>query len=74
MTLEDELLDSEATMETLGAFVHGALFSLHALGVAYNIKKRNWVDAGIHAAVAVYDASATYKHAKRSLLRERVYL
>lgn len=60
-----ELTDSEVMMESLGSFVHGTLFSLHALGVAYNLKKRNWVDAGIHASVAAYDAMATYRHAKR---------
>lgn len=49
-------------MQCLGIFVHGALASLHALGLLYNLRRRNWFDAGMHSAAAIYDVWATSQH------------
>ena len=53
----------EHELQCLGIFVHGALASLHALGCVYNLRKRNWFDAGMHTAAAIYDVWATSQHA-----------
>ncbi|HEV8130121.1 MAG TPA: hypothetical protein VGQ81_02640, partial [Acidobacteriota bacterium] len=52
----------ERDLQCLGIFVHGALASLHALGFLYNLRRRNWFDAGMHSAAAIYDAWATSQH------------
>ncbi|MBC8410357.1 MAG: hypothetical protein H8E12_16795 [Rhodobacteraceae bacterium] len=49
-------------IDTIAAFVHGALFGLHMLGLVYNLKRRNYLYSAIHAAVAVFDAVSTAKH------------
>lgn len=49
----------------LASFVHSALFSMHVLGIYYNIKKRRYLDAGIHTIVGIYDLAAAIKHVKR---------
>lgn len=53
-------------METLAAFVHGMLASLHLLGIVYNVRRKNWIDAGVHAAVCAYDTQAAFHHARKS--------
>jgi hypothetical protein len=37
-------------LNNLAIFTHGALFALHSLGMIYNIKRRNYTAACIHAA------------------------
>ena len=32
---------TESEMQVFAGFVHGALFGLHALGVVYNVKRKN---------------------------------
>lgn len=49
-------------LQVLGAFVHGTLAALHGLGLVYNLRKKNYLDASIHAAAMAYDTWATYKH------------
>ena len=41
---------TERDIESLAAFVHGVLAGLHALGMVYNIKRRNWFDVAAHSA------------------------
>ena len=53
---------AEQEIQCLATFVHGALVALHALGVAYNIKRRNWFDVSAHSAAMAYDVWATAKH------------
>jgi len=52
----------EKHIETLAVYIHGALSTLHAVGLVHNIKRRNWRDAAIHAGFIAYDAFATYTH------------
>ncbi len=52
----------ERDLQCLGIFVHGALSSLHALGFVYNLRRRNWFDAAMHSAAAIYDLWATSQH------------
>ncbi len=54
-------------LEVFAAFVHGALAALHTLGVVYNLRKGNYVQAGIHGAAMGYDLWATEKHAQKAL-------
>lgn len=56
--------DSERQLQELGVFVHGLLAGLHLLGMAYNLKRRNWVDVACHGGAAVYDIWAVSKHAR----------
>ena len=58
--LEDEIKQTEV----LATFLHGNLFGLHTLGIVYNLKKRNYIDAAIHTVVGIYDLYATIKHYK----------
>jgi hypothetical protein len=53
---------AERDIESLAAFVHGVLAGLHALGMVYNIKRRNWFDVAAHSAAMSYDIWATAKH------------
>lgn len=50
-------------MAELSVFVHGALAALHLLGVAYNLRRRNWFDVAMHSTAAVYDTHAAFRHA-----------
>lgn len=49
-------------MAELAVFVHGALVALHALGIVYNTKRRNWFDVVMHTAAAAYDLWAVGEH------------
>lgn len=49
-------------LEELSVFVHGILTGLHLLGVAYNLRKRNWVDVTAHTLAAGYDLYAVNTH------------
>ena len=46
----------------LAAFVHGALAALHALGIVYNVRKRNWFDVAAHSAGVVYSTRSALHH------------
>ena len=52
-------------VEVLSIFVHGCLVALHALGIAYNIRRKNKFDCVAHTSAMIYDAWAVAKHAKR---------
>lgn len=52
----------ERQLQTLGIFVHGVLAGLHVLGIAYNAKRKNWFDVGMHGVAATYDVYAVAKH------------
>ena len=52
----------EQEIEYLATFVHGVLAGLHALGMVYNIKRRNWFDVGAHSVAMSYDVWATARH------------
>ena len=43
----------DAETQVFAAFVHGALFGLHALGVVYNVKRKNVEASVIHSAVGL---------------------
>lgn len=73
MSLEDkteEYVEEEA--QSLALFVHGGLFSLHVLGIYYNMRKGRYIDAGFHTAVAVYDLISAIKHKDRRNYLEKV--
>ncbi|PYS01142.1 MAG: hypothetical protein DMG12_15950 [Acidobacteria bacterium] len=53
---------AEHDLQCLATFVHGALAALHALGVGYNFRRRNWFDVAAHSAAMAYDVWATAKH------------
>lgn len=53
---------AEQNIECLASFVHGLLAGLHALGIVYNIKRRNWLGAAAHSAGMSYDIWATVEH------------
>ncbi len=55
-------IKAEQDIEYLATFVHGVLAGLHALGMIYNLKRRNWVDVAAHSAAMSYDLWATAKH------------
>lgn len=54
-------------LQALACFVHGALSSLHVLGVLYNVRRRNWWDVAIHSTVAVYDFRAAIHHGRQAI-------
>ena len=61
---------TESEMQVFAGFVHGALFGLHALGVVYNVKRKNWQAAAIHLSVGLWDGLATYSHMKAAKGKE----
>jgi hypothetical protein len=48
----------------MAAWVHGGLSALHAAGLIYNLRRRQWMDAAIHGAFLIYDTRATFLHAR----------
>ncbi len=69
MSLEDK---TEEYVEDLAKFVHGGLFSLHILGIYFNVRKGKYVSAAIHTAVAAYDLTSALKHQDRRNYLKRV--
>ena len=57
-------MNERKELQILAAFVHGWLAFGHLLGLAYNIKKGNRLDAILHSVVLAYDLSAVAKHAR----------
>ena len=57
-------LEKLIEMEEVAMFTHGLLFGIHCLGVFYNIRKKNYIDVTIHAAVAGYDLISAIGHYK----------
>lgn len=51
-------------IQVLATFVHGALASLHLLGLVYNTARGNKLDALAHTAAFMYDVASTRKHYK----------
>ena len=51
-----------ADLHRLGLFVHGALFALHSLGLAYNILRHNNIDSLIHIMAGTYSLRAAFTH------------
>jgi hypothetical protein len=58
-----ELVTDSPELERLCAFVHGVAAVCHALGIVYNLYRKQRVHAATHAAVLVYDIVAAFKHA-----------
>jgi len=54
--------DDKNDLHTIATFVHGSLFSLHALGLVYNIKRKNYKTALFHVGAAVFDLLCTKEH------------
>lgn len=46
------------------AFVHGALCFGHALGIVYNLKRRNRLDVIVHALALGYSLRSTRHHVR----------
>jgi len=54
--------EDKKDLHTVASFVHGALFSLHALGLVYNLKRKNYKVALFHFAAASFDLVSTKEH------------
>ena len=54
--------NTEAHIEAMGLVVHVALICGHGLGIAHNLKKRNWWDVVAHTLAGGYDVWASSKH------------
>lgn len=52
-------------LQLLASFVHGILFGFHVLGVVYNVRKGNRLDATIHTLAGGYDLWAMNKHIRQ---------
>lgn len=52
-------------LHSLSVFVHGCLASLHLLGIVYNAKRRNKLDAIAHCVGVAYSIRSVMYHAKR---------
>ena len=55
--------DDKKDLHTFATFVHGSLFSLHALGLVYNLKRGNYKTAAFHTGAALFDLICTKEHA-----------
>lgn len=49
-------------LQMLACFVHGILTAGHALGLAYNLRKKNRFDVCCHSLALGYDLWALRKH------------
>lgn len=66
MTTMTVNLQRNKDLPVLSAFVHGALAAGHLLGIAYNLRRDNRLQAMIHGGAMVFDAWATIHHMKES--------
>lgn len=53
-------------VHSLGTFVHGVLSGFHALGLFYNLRRRNRWDVVVHAAAFGYSVRAAVHHAREA--------
>ena len=60
-------------LDVLGAFVHGNLAAFHALGMIYNWRRRNRLDALVHALALGYDARAMLHHLRMARYHGHVH-
>jgi hypothetical protein len=54
-------------MQEIALMVHALLVAGHALGIVYNVKRRNWFDIVAHGMAVVYDVGAIRRH-QRALI------
>ena len=54
--------DDKKDLHTFASFVHGSLFSLHALGAVYNFKRKNVKTALFHTGAALFDLWCAREH------------
>lgn len=57
-------MEIEGELETLAVMVHGAGAAFDALGVAYNLRRRQWFDVGMSLIGCLFHCVAVYKHDK----------
>ena len=53
-------------MHQLSSFVHGALTSLHTLGIVYGIRRKNYGDVAAHTFGVAFSVRATAHHLRMS--------
>lgn len=54
----------EQELHIIASFVHGALVSLHLLGIFYNVRRKNWWEAVVHAGAGAFSLNAINEHQK----------
>jgi hypothetical protein len=59
-------MSKDRDLEVLAAAVHGAVALGNALGIVFNIRRRNYLWALIHAAGVTVHVYATLNHAKEA--------
>lgn len=64
-------MKNDREVDTLAAFVHGALAFGHMLGFLYNARRRNTPQTVIHLGALVFDCYATYTHVKDVVKEEK---
>lgn len=50
----------------LAVFVHGALCALHALGIVYGVRRKNWFDTAVHLGACGFSLRAARHHARQA--------
>lgn len=55
---------SNKEVHSLAGFTHGALASLHLLGVLYNIRRKHWYNVVVHGYALAFSLNATTHHAR----------
>lgn len=51
-------------VEIIASRFHGGLALAHAVAVWFNLRRKNYWDAGIHALFVVYDLASAIRHAQ----------
>mgnify|MGYP001605913284 CR=1 FL=1 len=57
-------LEKEIEIESLATFVHGALFSLHCLGLYAALRNKKYTPSFIHGTFLIYESIAMLRHNK----------
>ena len=72
--MSDSGTKNNKEIHSLAGFCHGALASLHLIGVVYNLKRKHWYNVAIHGYALAFSLNATAHHAKicRNCDREAV--
>lgn len=59
-----EKVGSSSELEVFAAAVHGAVMLGNAIGLLYNLRRRNWKWVAIHGLGIYFHAKATRDHAR----------
>ena len=57
-------MDKDSDLHAVALVAHTAMAVLHGLGIAFNLKRKNWIESGIHFSVLLFNLKSANSHRK----------